>query len=401
MHDAVVVGAGLSGLTAAHRLAASGADVVVLEASDRVGGRVWTPAAAGVRFEAGGEAVDLANTALRRVAAEVGAGLRLSAVGWGDHGPVPVAWHVAGRTFGRAEGAYLRLGAELERLGAAPDPAADTVTVEDWLRAQGARAHERAVCETAVSVTASTVPLRAMSLYALAVKNAARGGPGDGSELRFREGAGGFAERIAARLGERVRLHHRVASVRVRGGAVVVESPGAAPLTARRAVIAVPLHARARIAGLRRCPIGRYGIAVKALLILADDLPPEAPAAVVTDTAIGYAYRHGPRTLGSFVGATPAAWLLRQPRAVADRAAAEAVRACFGARLHRVVRVPYPHSYLIFAPGELTGWGARLGEPDGPVHYAGAETSELPSFMEGAVRAGERAAAEVRAGSDP
>jgi hypothetical protein len=160
-------------------------------------------------------------------------------------------------------------------------------------------------------------------------------------------------------------------------------------------VVAVPLHARARIAGLRPAPIGRYGIAVKSFLILAADLPADAPAAVVTDTAIGYAYRHGPRTLGSFVGSTPAAWLLRQPDAVADRAVAEAVRACFGVPLARVVRVAYPRSYLIFAPGELGRWGAHLGDPDGPVHHAGAETSELPSFMEGAVRAGERAAAEV------
>ena len=125
MHDAVVVGAGLSGLTAAHRLAAAGADVVVLEAGDRVGGRVWTPVADGMRFEAGGEAVDYANTALRRVADEVGAELRLSEVGWGDHGPVPVTWHVAGRSFAQATGAYLRLSAEIDRLGTVPDPAAD------------------------------------------------------------------------------------------------------------------------------------------------------------------------------------------------------------------------------------------------------------------------------------
>jgi Flavin containing amine oxidoreductase len=131
--------------------------------------------------------------------------------------------------------------------------------------------------------------------------------------------------------------------------------------------------------------------------VLAGEPRDDAPAAVITDTAIGYTYRHGPRTLASFVGSTPAAWLLRQPRRVADRAVAEAVRACFGARLERVVRVAYPRSYLIFDLGELDGWGAHIGEPQGPIHYAGAETSVLPSFMEGAVRAGERAAAEVLA----
>jgi monoamine oxidase len=395
VHDAVVIGAGLSGLAAAQRLTAEGKDVVVLEAADRVGGRVWTPTAAGVRFEAGGEAVDVANSALRGLAAEVGADLRLSAVGWGDHGPAPVTWHVGGRRFERAEGAYLRLQSELERLGSAPEPAQDTLTVADWLQADRAGTHERAVCETAISVTASTVPLRLMSLHALARKNAARGGPGDGSELRFSAGAGGFAQRLADRLGDRVHLRRRVAHVRATARSVVVSSPDGPPVSARYAVVAVPLHARAGIGGLRRDPVGRYGVAVKSLLVLAGDLPADAPAAVVTDTPIGYAYRHTPRTLGSFVGSTPAAWLLRQPLAIADRAVAEAVRMCFGVDLARVVRVPYPRSYLIFAPGELSNWGGRVGEADGRVHYAGAEASDLPSFMEGAVRAGERAAAEV------
>jgi monoamine oxidase len=396
MHDVAVVGAGISGLVAAHRLRAEGADVVVLEASGRVGGRVWTPTVAGVRFEAGGEAVDRVNRALRAVAAEVGAGLRDSEVGWGDHGPVPVAWQVGGRAFARAEGAYVRLGDELRRLGAEAE-ADDTLTVAGWLAAQGASAHERAVCEAGIAVTASTVPLRFMSLRALAAKQAARSGAGDGSELRFADGAGGFAGRIAAGLGDRVLLGRPAVAVRAGGDGVEIEVPGGPPIRAGRVVVAVPLHARARIAGLRPTPAGRYGVAVKSLFVLAGDLPDAAPAAVITDSVIGYTYRHGPRTLGSFVGSTPAAWLLRQPPAIADRAVAEAVRACFGVRLERAVRVPYRRSYLIFAPGELAGWGSRLGDPDGRVHYAGAETSALPSFMEGAAQAGERAAAEVLA----
>ena len=40
--DVIVVGAGLAGLNAALELHDAGVDVLVLEAADRVGGRVWT-----------------------------------------------------------------------------------------------------------------------------------------------------------------------------------------------------------------------------------------------------------------------------------------------------------------------------------------------------------------------
>ena len=57
----LVAGAGLAGLTAARDLNALGADVTVVEARDRVGGRVWTIRDGftdGQHAEAGGDLID-------------------------------------------------------------------------------------------------------------------------------------------------------------------------------------------------------------------------------------------------------------------------------------------------------------------------------------------------------
>jgi monoamine oxidase len=115
----------------------------------------------------------------------------------------------------------------------------------------------------------------------------------------------------------------------------------------------------------------------------------------VTDGVLGYAYRRDARTLGAFVGSTPARRLARLAEGAAVTELGELVRLLFGVGVAHVTRVIYPRSYLILAPGQLNGWWPRLAEPDGGVHYAGAETSVLPSFMEGAVLAGERAAREL------
>ena len=42
LHEVIVIGAGVSGLSAAKVLADKEVDVLVLEARDRVGGRTWT-----------------------------------------------------------------------------------------------------------------------------------------------------------------------------------------------------------------------------------------------------------------------------------------------------------------------------------------------------------------------
>lgn len=49
-----------------------------------------------------------------------------------------------------------------------------------------------------------------------------------------------------------------------------------------------------------------------------------------------------------------------------------------------------------FGPGVLTGFGPALVEPIGPIHWAGSETASVwRLYMEGALQSGERAASEV------
>jgi monoamine oxidase len=69
MARVAVVGAGFAGLAAADELRAGGIDVTVLEARDRVGGRVWSVPFAGSVVERGAEFILPGNTAVESLAA--------------------------------------------------------------------------------------------------------------------------------------------------------------------------------------------------------------------------------------------------------------------------------------------------------------------------------------------
>ena len=70
--DVVIVGAGASGLTAANKLKAAGKSVVVLEARDRIGGRLWTDDIDGAMLEIGGQWVSPDQDALIETIEELG-----------------------------------------------------------------------------------------------------------------------------------------------------------------------------------------------------------------------------------------------------------------------------------------------------------------------------------------
>ena len=70
----LVAGAGLAGLTAAYDLSSMGADVTVIDARERVGGRVWTiheGFADRQHAEAGGDMIEVDQKAIRELASSL------------------------------------------------------------------------------------------------------------------------------------------------------------------------------------------------------------------------------------------------------------------------------------------------------------------------------------------
>jgi oxygen-dependent protoporphyrinogen oxidase len=144
MPDFSVVGGGIAGLVTARRLAASGAAVTLLEASDRLGGTVARHEVAGIALDAGAESFAVRGGAVEALLTELGMAGDIVA-------PVPgPAWlqPVAGDAVPLPATALL---------GIPSDPLAD-----DVVRVVGHEAAERAVALDAAPVTAVPPTLGAL-----------------------------------------------------------------------------------------------------------------------------------------------------------------------------------------------------------------------------------------------
>ena len=257
--DVVVVGAGLAGLVAARDLVAAGAEVVVLEARDRVGGRTLTlPAADGTPIDHGGQWIGPTQDRIAAVAASVG----VTTFPTWDRG-----LHIEYRD-GRAHrfdrlpasdpATAVALGAavrELEAMAATVPPEApwdaqqalawDSQTVESWLQArvtgEGARTWLRTAVRSTLAAEAGELSLlhtlffiRSAGSFAHLIETA-----GGAQERRFHQGAQTISVRLAEGLGERVVLGAPASVVRHDHRGVVVEADGRA-VAAQRAILAIP-----------------------------------------------------------------------------------------------------------------------------------------------------------------
>jgi monoamine oxidase len=259
----------------------------------------------------------------------------------------------------------------------------DTQSLRGWLAERGASTNVLAEAETHYAVASSSVPIGEMSLLAYATKVAAGAAP-TGLAVRLRGGPSALAERLAARC--EVQPGTVVTGIEQRDASVRIELADGATVSATRAILAIPLPLQRRLRfdpplpEHRRLALerARYGEVVKAALPYDRRLIGRLPEL----SAAGLLYQPDPGV--PLLVLFAAAGAARRARTIESLAAVDWSREPFSRG-----------SYLIFGPGDLTTWGLRLREPQGRLHFAGSEASSLPSYMEGAVRAGERAADEV------
>jgi monoamine oxidase len=429
----VVAGAGLAGLAAARDLEADGASVTVLDARDRVGGRVHTIRdgfAEHQHAEAGADLIEGEQHHVR----ELASALKLETVrilrhGWSFYGKDAAGRrriHSAPRTFEQA-GEHLETEIrdyELaeSRWDSAVSHALGGTSVAEWLNAIGADEHFAAAMRGLRGFFLADP--EDLSLIVLVDQFSSGNTPGDGQMFRIRGGNDHLPRAMAGALRGKLLLNTVLRRVlrRAAGLLVTVEQSGVRrQLPADYLVAALPASTLRNVRFQPALPDEqqraistlRYGAATRMLLQFAKPFwrrrgrkrafGTDLPTGAVWD---GSEDQRGPAAiLTMLAGGTASNQLQEIVAAEGDRGVMERLRWLGApARLLASRVVTWEHDswahggYAFFDPQFDTALRSWLARPAGRIVFAGEHTSiEWQGYMNGAIESGKRAAAEIRA----
>ncbi len=272
--DVVIVGAGAAGLTAANELKKAGLSVAVLEARDRVGGRLHTDVIEGAMLEIGGQWVSPDQDALIDTVAELGLET-FSRYRDGDSvyvGPDGVAKRFTGEMFPvspETEAVIAEITERLDAMVAEIDPdrpwahekAAewDSISWDAWLRAQ--TDDDEAVRNLAFATGSAmlTKPTHSFSLLQSLLMAASAGSYShlvDADFILDKRVVGGLQQvplLLAERLGDDVFLEQPVRAIDYSDGGVTAIADGMT-VRARFAILALAPNLYPRISFVPALP---------------------------------------------------------------------------------------------------------------------------------------------------
>lgn len=442
--DVVVVGAGLSGLTAARWLREAGKRVVVLEAQDRVGGRLLSGEVGGHHVDVGGQFFGPTQTAVKALAKELGLPLvptytqgesiLETSEGIARINPMATDSPLFGELVGLSQEIDVLAG-EVGNHAPWNTPRADQLdarTLANWADERGLSATGRSVLNIATRAVLGAEPEETSLLYwayyvaqsdNLAMLLGTEGGaqgewmPGGTQQMPLR---------LAGMLGGAVQLSSPVTHISQHETGVVVTTPNAR-FSAEQVIVAIPPHIadaivfdpplpQARQSLQQGAPFGTY-----LKVIVTYDRPfwrtqglsgaASSDVGPICNTLDESSGDGTGAMLGFIAGDNARTWLMLDQeagrRAILDqleRWFGPEARSPTGLHVQDWVADPWTKGgpVAVLPPTVLSRDGAALREPCGRIHWAGTEAAtKWTGYMDGAVRAGEEAANQILTDGQP
>jgi monoamine oxidase len=430
-YDVLVLGAGLAGLSAARDLALAGADVLVVEARERAGGRVeQTQLPDGRLVQLGGEVVGRAHTAYLRLVEELGLTLTASYVAEPGSlsratpeglslGSVP-HWFAPGD-----QSCHERVTAEFVALARTVDPGdpwshpdagkLDALSVGGWLRAAGATPAVVRLWEIEQLSLSSGSVERTSALAALrknaAVPSLEHYSYEDWEAFRVTEGSATVALRMAAALGPaRLRLGAPVAGFDIAAAGCTVHLRSGEELRAAAVISALPVDPfRAlRVTGVSAARLAslhaqRQAKAAKFVAAYASPFWRERGASGLSESehVLGSTWPQNEGVLSALVPPERLGVLLGIPAPLRERELLAEIADLYGDAalepLSTYLRLwgtdPWTLGYVTqWVPGDVIRVGPLHATHEPPFYVCGSD-QWVAGYMEGAVRTGRAAAA--------